>query len=81
LLFVTAKRLAANTVYDVTHNEWSVTFAFGALTLLVGRHEEHPAYKKLSDEVICLERGVNDLHKVQLMPLSPHCLSLHENPD
>jgi len=27
-------------------------FAFGALTLLVGRQEEHPACKKLSREVL-----------------------------
>ena len=26
--------------------------AFSALTLLVGRQEEHPARKKLSDEVL-----------------------------
>jgi len=34
------------------------------LTLLVGRQEEHPACKKLSDEVICLEWGANGLHMV-----------------
>jgi len=27
-------------------------FAFSALTLLVGHHEEHPASKKLCDEVL-----------------------------
>jgi len=27
--------------------------------------------------IICLERGWNDLHMVQLMPLPPHCLLLH----
>jgi len=50
-------------------------FAFGALTLLVGRQEGHPACKKLSGAVlvlagvvICLERGA-DLHMAQLMPL------------
>ena len=42
--------------------------AFSALTLLVGRQEGHPAYKKLSGEVICLEQGA-DLHMAQLMPL------------
>jgi len=31
--------------------------------------------------VICLELGANDLHMVQLMPLPPHRLLLHENPD
>jgi len=28
----------------------------------------------------CLQRGANDLHMVQLMPLPPHLL-LHQNPD
>jgi len=52
-------------------------FAFSALTLLVGRQEEHPAYKRLSDEVLTwssvgtLEWGANDLHMAQLMPLPP----------
>jgi len=42
--------------------------AFSALTLLVGRQEEHPACKNLSDEllaigmVICLQRGADCLH-------------------
>ena len=31
--------------------------------------------------VICLEWGANDLHVVQLMPLSPHHILLHSNPD
>ena len=46
--------------------------AFGALTLLVGRQEGHPACKKLSvggaGMVICLEQGA-DLHTALLMPL------------
>jgi len=46
------------------------------LTLLVGREEEHPACKKLSDGgtvvVICVECGANDLHMTQLTPLPPH---------
>ena len=29
--------------------------------------------------VICLQRGENDLHMVQLMPLPPHHLLLHQN--
>jgi len=45
-----------------------IQFAFSALTLLVGRQEGHPACKKLSGGVICLERGA-DLHMAQLMPL------------
>jgi len=31
--------------------------------------------------VICLEQGASALHMVQLMPLPPHCLLLHKNPD
>jgi len=45
--------------------------ALSALTLLVGRQEGHPSYKKHwwgSGVVICLERGA-DLHVAQLMPL------------
>jgi len=42
---------------------------------LVGRQEEHLACKKLIDEVV--DRGANDLHMVQLMPLPPDHLLLH----
>ena len=62
-----------------------VLFAFsslvvnGALMLLVGRQEGHPACKKTewcgAGMVICLERGA-DLHMVQLMPLPLKLLSL-----
>ena len=31
--------------------------------------------------VICLERGANDLHMVQLMPLPPRHLLHHQNPE
>ena len=31
--------------------------------------------------VLCLERGANDLHMVQLMPLPPHHLLLQQNPE
>jgi len=48
------------------------SFAFSALTLLVGRQEGHPVCKKTerwgAGMVICLERGA-DLHMAQLMPL------------
>jgi len=53
--------------------------ACGALTLLVGQQEGHPAFKGESRGttlVICLERGANDLYMVQLMPLPPHHLLL-----
>ena len=47
-------------------------FAFSALTLLVGRQEEHPACQKLewwgAGMVICVERDA-DLHMAQLMSL------------
>jgi len=42
--------------------------AFTALTLLAGHQKEHPACKKLSDEVVvCLEPSADCLHTVQLM--------------
>ena len=56
--------------------------ASSALTLLVGRHEGHPACKKTewwgAGMVICLERGA-DLHMAQLMPLplTVSCFSLY----
>ena len=31
--------------------------------------------------VVCLERGANDLHMVQLKPLPPHHLLLQQNPE
>ena len=53
-------------------NNIKVRFAFGALMLLVGRQEGHPACKKTewwgAGVVICLERRA-DLHIAQLMPL------------
>ena len=46
--------------------------AFSALTLLVGRQEGHPAWKKTAwwgaGVVVCLERSA-DLHMAQPMPL------------
>ena len=49
-----------------------LTYAFSALTLLVGRQEGHPACKKTewwgAGVVICLERGA-DLHMAQRIPL------------
>ena len=53
-------------------------FTFSALMLLVGRQEEHQACKKTewwgAGVVVCLERGRNDLHGVQLISLPPHHL-------
>jgi len=47
--------------------------AFSALTLLVGRQEEHPACKKLIDEVLVYLSVWSEvqivLSTVQLMPL------------
>ena len=51
--------------------QYYYVLAFGALTLLVGREEGHPACKKQrwdAGVVVCLERGA-DLHMAQLMPL------------
>ena len=51
------------------------TVAFSALTLLVGRQEDHPACKIFSvwgvGVIICLKRGADCLHMVHLMPLHP----------
>ena len=64
---------------------WQWLIAFSALMLLVGRQKERRACKKIewcgAGVVICLERGANDLHMVQLMPLPSHHLLLHWNPD
>jgi len=40
--------------------------AFSALAPLAGHQEEHPACKKLGDEVLAWQRGANDLHMAQL---------------
>ena len=61
-----------------------VGFSFSALTLLVGRQEEHLACKKTewwgAGVVICLERGA-DLHTAQLMPLPLTVSCLSKNQD
>jgi len=59
----------------LNHTSSDIQFAFSALTLLVGRQEEHLACKKSSDRgasMVIVERGANNLHMVQLMPLPPH---------
>jgi len=56
------------------------SYAFSALTPLVGRWEEHPAYKNLSDEVLAwlsVWSEVQMMHMVQLMPLPPYHLLFH----
>jgi len=51
-------------------------FACSALSPLVGHQEEHLACKNFpwwsAGMVICLKRGTNELHMVQLMSLPPH---------
>jgi len=42
--------MTAHTVRNIV--KLLISFAFSALTLLVGHQEEHLAYKKLSDEVL-----------------------------
>jgi len=58
------------------------SLAFSALTLLVGHQQEHPACKKLSDQVlawlsVCSEVQMKYLYTVQLIPLPPHHLLSH----
>ena len=57
---------------------WQIVSAFSALTLLVGRHEGHPAHKKLGGGVAgasCrLAYGPADA-------TATHCLLLQWNPD
>ena len=66
------KGLLFHTCHKFEYIYYASQFAFSALTLLVGRQDGHPAYKKLewcgTGMVICLERGA-DLHMAQLMPL------------
>ena len=57
-----------------------ITFAFSALTRLVGRQEEHPACKKLSDEVT-VWRGCQPGARCRLAygptdAIATHCLLL-----
>ena len=59
----------------LNHTSSDIQFGFSALTLLVGRQEEHLACKKSSDRgagMVIVERGANNLHMVQLMPLPIH---------
>jgi len=56
------RRLNRLARYDALMLTVASCIACSALTLLVGRQEEHPA---------CLEQSAYDLHMVQLMPLPP----------
>ena len=52
--------------------------ALSALTLLVGRQEGHPAFKKVSGGVLVwlsVWKRDADLHMAQLMPLTVSCFS------
>jgi len=72
-------------VYNLTVlGEWTICGRFSlflpanflnlsALTLLFGRQEEHPAYKKCY-LVVCLERRGNDCIFDQVMQLPTHYL-------
>jgi len=48
-------------------------FAFNALTLLVGRQEEHPACRKLSDEVLA---WLSVWSEVQIVCIMVHMMPL-----
>jgi len=54
---------------------YSINFALSALTLLAGRQKEHPAFKKLSDEVLVWLSVWSEAQivciMVQLMPMHP----------
>ena len=53
------------------HQGSACTFAFSALTLLVGRQEGHPACKKQSGGMLAwLSAWGADLHIAQQMPLT-----------
>jgi len=41
--------------------------SYGTLTLLVGRQEEHPACKKLSDEVLAWLYVWNEVHMISML--------------
>jgi len=84
-------RSTSNISYTSTSRAYDYLFtfsfllcAFSALTLLGGRQEEHRACKNIEwwavVVVICLKRGADCLHMVQLMSL-PYRLLPHLNPD
>jgi len=64
------------------NNRWAVLFghsatAFSALTLLVGRQEGHPAYKKVSGgELACLSGARCRLAYSPADATATHCLLL-----
>ena len=64
-----------NTTPQMLHYYTTLHQDFSALTLLVGHLQEHTACNKIEwwavGVVICLERGADCLHMVQLMPLHP----------
>jgi len=53
--------------------------AFSASTPVVGHQEEYLACRKLSDVMLAWLSVWSHLHVIQLMPLPPHYLLLHEN--
>jgi len=46
---------------------------FSALTLLVGRQEEHPACKKMSDEMLALLSVWNEVQMICIWSSYCHC--------
>jgi len=69
----------------VVINVWQI--GFSALTLLLGHQEEHPAYKKLSDEVLVWLSVCSQMQIVCIWSSWCHCTSKphpllpHLNPD
>ena len=79
LLLSVALLLLLKQIINSTHSRWS----FSSPSMLwrcwlVGRKGIRPVKTEWwgTGVVICLQRGANDLHMVQLMPLPPHRLLL-----
>jgi len=61
----------------ITTLSLSLKVAFSALTLLVGRQEEHLACKNLTDEVLAWLSVWSEVAYGPVMALPPHHLLLH----
>jgi len=70
---------ALTAVYQMIPVSWFLLSCLSplVLTLTVGRQEEHPAWKVLSDEVLAWLSVYCEVHMVQLMPLPPYRPLLH----
>jgi len=64
-------------MFSQTISIWNLNLNLSLnIATLVGRQEEHPTCKnRVIGVVICLERGADCLHMVQLMPMHPETIS------